>query len=289
MANGYAPNGQMTAHLRDPGPVSMFLFTAFFVYVGWFFFRQAVAVVLPTEAALGQTRLGLAVNLAFFAVLLAFTMRAVEKFHGIVWFRLLGDLHRVVPDFLRVMGATGAIYAILIFMGWDAAGPTMRPFLGWLLFLPIAIIGILIQTGAEEFFFRGFLHQFCSVYLRKPLLWLLVPSVLFGLSHMFNDTSLVATATAYVVWAAAFGVACADLTARTGSLGAAWGFHMTVNVVAMCIATQDGGPMSAAALFIFPERTDEYVPDGGLIAIATVFELFFLFVLWLAARNALRR
>ena len=187
------------------------------------------------------------------------------------------------------MGATGSIYAILIFMGWDAAGPTMRPFLGWLLFLPIAIIGILIQTGAEEFFFRGFLHQFCSVYLRKPLLWLLVPSVLFGLSHMFNDTSSVATATAYVVWAAAFGVACADLTARTGSLGAAWGFHMTVNVVAMCIATQDGGPMSAAALFIFPERTDEYVPDGGLIAIATVFELFFLFVLWLAARNALRR
>jgi uncharacterized protein len=40
--------------------------------------------------------------------------------------------------------------------------------------------------------------------------------------------------------AATFGLIAADLTARTGSIGAAWGFHFANNTMAITILATDG-------------------------------------------------
>ncbi|MEM9853209.1 MAG: CPBP family intramembrane glutamic endopeptidase [Pseudomonadota bacterium] len=286
----YAPNARQTAYLSDRlKPASAFLFAALTVFLGWFFVRQTLFIFLPEGSLQGETRLGFTAHMAIFALLAFFTMRAARYLHSVDWRFFLGDPARLLPDFLRVLGACAAIYAILIAMGLDPSLATMRPLAGWLAFLPLALVLIFLQTGAEELFFRGYIHHFATVYLKEPLLWLAVPSAIFGLSHVFNDTSTAAAAFAYIIWTFAFGVACVDLTARTGSLGAAWGLHFAVNVAALGLASEEGAPMSAAALFLFPARSEDYAPDGSVALISLVFELFFLAVLWLAARNAVRR
>ncbi|MEM8591282.1 MAG: CPBP family intramembrane glutamic endopeptidase [Pseudomonadota bacterium] len=289
MADPYKPNRRLTSHISSTAPATGFIFSALVIYLGWFLLRQALTSLIPPDAMLGQTRFSFLLNLSFFVLLFALTVSVARRSHRLDWRAFLGDQSRLVPDFARTLLACLTVFAIIVVMGFDPFSATSRPLVGWLAFLPIALLGILIQTGAEELYFRGFLHHFCSTYLRKPVLWLLIPSVAFGLTHMFNDTASGATMAAYVVWASAFGLACIDLTARTGSLGAAWGLHMAVNVTGFLIAAPENAPMSGGALFLFPERTDEFIAEPALIWIATIFELFFLFVLWLAARNAVER
>ena len=53
----------------------------------------------------------------------------------------------------------------------------------WLSFLPLAMAGILLQTGAEELLFRGYLQQQFAARFKSAGPWLILPSVLFGLAH----------------------------------------------------------------------------------------------------------
>ena len=59
-----------------------------------------------------------------------------------------------------------------------------------------------------------------------------------------------------------FGLCAADLTARTGSIGAAWGFHFANNVVAILVVSLSG-TLSGLALYITPfaaSDTETLVP-----------------------------
>jgi membrane protease YdiL (CAAX protease family) len=85
---------------------------------------------------------------------------------------------------------------------------------------------------------------------RSPVMWMVLPSLLFASLHyqpqMMGDNAF------YIVAAAAlFGLLAADLTARTGSIGAAWGFHFANNVVAILLVSLDG-PLSGLALYTAP-------------------------------------
>lgn len=288
MADRYQPLQRMSLGARGTTGRDL-IFAAGAIYVGWWLINAAIFSALGADIALGDTRLGFALNMATFAILLGLTARIVRLIHGRPWQELLGDTARLRSDFLGVLFACGLVYAVLIAMGFQPSEARMQPLSAWLAFLPIAILGLLLQTGAEEVFFRGYLQQYCARVLKTPYAWMVVPSVLFGLSHALNDTSSLGASLAYIIWTTAFGLACADLTARTGSLGAAWGLHMAVNIAALMIANQEGAPLSAGALYLFPARSDEYIPGTGIIVIQTLFELAFLAVLWLAARNAIRR
>jgi hypothetical protein len=85
------------------------------------------------------------------------------------------------------------------------------------------------------------------------------------------------------LWAAFFGVLAADLTARSGSLGAALGFHMANNVVALLIIGV-GGTLDGLALWSLPiDLTDPAVARPALIV-----DFATMIVSWLLARLALR-
>ena len=61
---------------------------------------------------------------------------------------------------------------------------------------------------------------------------MVLPSVMFGALHFWNGNGA-AEGVLWAIWATALGIACADLTARTGNLGAAIGLHMANNVFAL--------------------------------------------------------
>lgn len=289
MARPYAANARLAARAGSGGTWGKLALAVGITLLGWWLIGSAILATLGEDAAQGVTRGGFLINVALFLILITLTARVARAVHGREWSDLLGERTRLLSDFLSVLGACGIVYAIFITMGLDTSGATMRPLAGWLMFLPFALMGILVQSLAEEVFYRGYLHQQVAAMDARPWVWLLVPSLIFGLSHALNDTSSAATAISYIVWTTAFGIACADLTARTGSIGAGWGLHVAVNIAALCIASQTGAPLSAAALFLFPERAFDYVPETSLIVMSTLFELAFLAVLWLAARNAIRR
>ncbi|MEL6793868.1 MAG: CPBP family glutamic-type intramembrane protease, partial [Pseudomonadota bacterium] len=82
-------------------------------------------------------------------------------------------------------GALGVAFGVL-------TSPVERSALGlgaWLALLPVALILLLIQTGAEEVLFRGYLLQQLAARFRGHwIAWGLVPSLLFGALH-FNPTA----------------------------------------------------------------------------------------------------
>lgn len=153
----------------------------------------------------------------------------------------------------------------------------------WLSLLPLTLGALLIQTGAEEVLFRGYLQSQLAARLPHPAIWLTVPSALFALGHYAPET-YGANAWWIVAWAFIFGVAAADLTARAGSLGPAMALHLVNNFVAMgLVSTQ--GDMSGLALWQLPFGPG----DEAAIAAFLPVDLATMGVSWLAARLALRR
>ncbi|MEL6691100.1 MAG: CPBP family intramembrane glutamic endopeptidase [Pseudomonadota bacterium] len=285
----YAANRRLVSYLRTPGAPGLVIFGGLAIYLSWSFLRQAFIAILPPETGWGETGIGFVLNAGFFAVLVSLTAVVARRLHGIDPRCFLGDGQRFWADFGRVLAAVcGAYLAFILVMG-DFGGAQMRPLGQWLAFLPFAFLAIGVQTLGEEFFFRGYLHHLACAHFSRKAVWMVAPSVLFAASHVFNDTSSVFASFTYMLWVFAFGLATVDLTARTGSLGAAWGFHLAYNMFAICLFAEEGGFMSAGALYVYPPWPGEASPDAAILMFWTLQHLTFLLVLWLVARNALKR
>ncbi|MFX0545163.1 CPBP family intramembrane glutamic endopeptidase [Roseovarius sp. S1116L3] len=156
------------------------------------------------------------------------------------------------------------------------------PFERWLPLLPLTLLGLLIQTGAEELLFRGYLQSQLAARFRHPAVWITVPAGLFGLLHyqpgLMGDASWV-----IVIWAILFGLAAADLTARSGTLGPAIALHLINNFGAIAIAAPSGY-FDGLALATYPFGPD----DTALMLQWMPVDLGILLCSYLAARLALR-
>jgi membrane protease YdiL (CAAX protease family) len=178
----------------------------------------------------------------------------------------------------------GAFYAVTV-GAWSLvfdAEPGL-PLRAWLALLPLTLLGILVQTGAEELVFRGYLLQQLAARFRSPLAWMVLPSILFGLVHyvpgMPGSTALI-----LVLGATLFGLFAADLTAATGSIGAAWGFHFANNVLALAVLATDG-TITGLALYLTPYTADA----EGAARLALLADYALLTAAWALCRLALRR
>jgi len=153
----------------------------------------------------------------------------------------------------------------------------------WFTVLPFAIVGLLVQTGAEEVLFRGYMQQQLAARFRSPLIWMVLPSVLFGLVHM--DPSQDTRTVVLVVGAATvFGLLAADLTAVTGSIGAAWGFHFANNAIAILVISTKGS-LTGLSLYLTPYGLDEAMQLTGPL----IQDLLIMFVIWIILRRTLAR
>jgi membrane protease YdiL (CAAX protease family) len=252
---------------------------------------------LYSDMATGATRLGLTLQLLGFAVPIFVLHRMLEILHGRSAFSLLGDLDRVTTGLRQALLAVLALLLVEVLLPpWLTAQDieTVRPILPWLIFVPVATLAIGLQCSAEELLFRGYLQQQFGQWSRRPLVWMGGPSLLFGLVHYFNAPG-VAEGVLWMVWAGLLGAACADLTARHGTLGPAIGLHLANNLFAFLAFGTSGLPSSGYALFLFPDTgTDMMSHDlaalasgPGLAELATL--ALAVVVMWLAARIGIRR
>ncbi|MEM8655125.1 MAG: type II CAAX endopeptidase family protein [Pseudomonadota bacterium] len=219
--------------------------------------QTANAVIRDAQS--GQTAAGMLLLLFQLGLLAVATAMVVIMVHNRRPWTLIGPVGLAVRQFGAVMFTliilTAALWILPPYTVEEGALTPNMPLGRWLLLLPFALIAVLVQIGAEEILFRGYLQQQLAARFRSPLIWMLVPAVLFGVGHYLPD-SAGSNAVTIAVWATVFGLLMADLTARAGTLGPAMAVHFSNNITAM-----------AAWLPV---------------------DFAFMFVSWLAARLAIR-
>jgi len=97
-----------------------------------------------------------------------------------------------------------------------------------------AIVGLGLQTFAEEFIFRGYMTQAFLHWVKRPVLASILSGLLFGVFHIPNGIPQAVAATV-------FGMVSAFVAIRTGSLAATYGIHLVNNVFAavVVVSTSD--------------------------------------------------
>ena len=196
---------------------------------------------------------------------------------------LIGPPGPALGSFLRVALPLTGLWLLLMplsaMSGSVAAHLSVWQQLPW---LPLALLGLVLQTGTEELIFRGYLQQQLAARFKSRWVWMVLPSILFGMMH-YSSQQYGAAALLVVAWSTLFGLAAADLTARTGNLGAAVGLHFANNASAVLMVGIKG---NLGGLALYNATIDPADFSGALTYLA--FDTLALLIGWVAARLILR-
>lgn len=241
----------------------------------------------------GSTAGGLLVQLFSFGFLVLGVALVVQRGHQRGLSSLIGPPAQAAIHLARVFLAVMVLFAVIEVLSpgaEDLAGAEMRQPGLWLALLGPSLLALLVQTGAEELFYRGYIQQQIAARFDTPLAWMLVPNVMFALAH-WTPGDFSTPALQYLLWAFCFGLAASDLTARTGALGAAVGFHLANNAFAFLVFAETQAPDSGLALYLFPQGalSGKLIEAAPFLSGAFAAELGGVALMWLAARVAIRR
>jgi hypothetical protein len=204
--------------------------------------------------------------------------------HGRGFSTLTGRGAQVVRDFLVAAGIVLALALPItgISLLFSPVEPGL-PFGEWLALLPLTLIGLALQTLSEELLFRGYILQQMAARFRSRFAWMVLPSLVFGSLH-YDASMPPAAGIMAVATIALFGIAAADLTARTGSLGASWGFHFANNVTALAVVSV-GDTITGLSL----GRTTVSAHGAGLSPALYLGDVGLILLAWFLCRKALSR
>jgi membrane protease YdiL (CAAX protease family) len=102
--------------------------------------------------------------------------------------------------------------------------------------LIIVIIGIPIQASFEEIFFRGYLMQGFGLLSKKPIIPLLVTSILFAILHGANGTSSIVNIF-IVLQILIVGIMLGIIALGENRIETAMGVHIANNIYAFLIVS----------------------------------------------------
>ena len=144
----------------------------------------------------------------------------------------------------------------------------------WLSWMIFAIPLLFVQILSEELIFRGYFQQQLAARFDSRWIWYVLPSVAFGMLH-YDAETMGSNAWLVVAHTTLFGLIAADITARTGNLGAAIGMHFANNLFALTIVTLDGS-LSGLGLYL----TSVHVSDEEQIRNILTFDLCLMIVIY---------
>jgi membrane protease YdiL (CAAX protease family) len=251
-------------------------------------FFAVMAFLSPSQTVLlntmnGTTPFGLMLLLSTFSFMILGTWAAL-KLHGRSFASVLGPQDIFQRHFKRSASFLLILMVALMFMPpWDILSDLNQQYsvLKWTAFLIPAIALTLVQVSAEELVFRGYLQSQLAARFRSPIIWMLLPSIGFGLLH-HDPTTNGGNAPMITLWAVLFGVVAADLTARSGTLAPAIALHLLNNLSALLVVGVPG-VLSGLALLTLPYRAD----DPELMGYIWL-DLVAMGLAWMIARWAIR-
>lgn len=186
------------------------------------------------------------------------------------------DWGRMAGGFL-IYGALLVVPFLIYY--WTTPSPPQIRFeaTAFLRLLLISAGVLLIQTSAEEMFFRGYLTQFVASFTASPLFIIGIPSALFTLAHLGNPE--LAEGAGALAFYFGFAVFMSLIAIRDRGLEFAIGAHFANNlVIATLVRTQDS-VFQTPTLFVLPAGPSEAGPAlPGLLAPVAYYFITFLFL-----------
>ena len=245
---------------------------------------EMLSAMEVTRSVSTQTAAGALVVLLLVGGLGFGTFVAARFVHGLKVHHWMGRRTDVVRG-LALAAISAACLGVLplIYQVQGNIADQQYAFVVWLFLLPFGLGAIAIQTGAEEVFFRGYLQNRLAARFKSPVAWVGLPALAFGAAHFDADLPLSAGLT-YAAFAFLFGILAGDLTARSGSIGAAWGLHFANNALAILgVATQ--GTITGLGLYRTADAAGQSFDFGPSIAA----EFLILIASWLLIRRLTSR
>ena len=241
-------------------------------------FAQTMQIPGPSSPSQMFVLLG---SFGFMTAAVSFTVWSLHHYNPVL---LIGDFARARRQFLRSLGGLLALAAAVAAIA--NYGITLLPNLPlsqWLGLLPLSLVFLLIQVSAEELVFRGYLQSQLAALGLHRLVWIVIPSAIFGLLHY--DPAVMGAAAPWIALSTTlFGVIAADLTARSGTLGPAIAFHFVWNFYAIVLC---GFPDYLCGLAFF--TYDFSIMDEERLISLMPYDAAFLLLAYLTVRIALRR
>ncbi len=171
---------------------------------------------------------------------------------GLVWFALL---------------ALGTVISLLI----DPSGLkfTFNPNT-FIILLVLSFLVFPIQASFEELFFRGYLMQGFGLLSRKPVVPLILTSVIFSLLHYFNG-SYTLLSVDIVLQVFVLGLTLGIITLGENRLETAMGVHISNNIFASLIVNSpDNFGQNMPSLFTSYAPPDPIINTVGMVVYALV-------------------
>ena len=251
-------------------------------------FGKAVAEQVMSPGSLGTTPASIIFILSGFVIVFLAVWGLVKLLHRRSLGTLFGnDPRRVAGNALIACAVMAAITGLGTAYSFFTAGPVQNmPFgvwLGWM--IPVLPL-MLVQVTTEEMIFRGYLQQQLAARFRSPWVWMVLPSAIFGSLH-YQPSVMGENALLAVLITVLIGVIAADITARTGNIGAAIGLHFVNNFFAMCFLSLKDG-LSGVSLYVTPFSVADSGPLRPLL-LADAASIALLYGVYLIIVNRMRR
>ncbi|UPH72080.1 CPBP family intramembrane metalloprotease [Abyssibius alkaniclasticus] len=231
------------------------------------------ATSLGTEIARGQTPRAVLFVVGLVLIVLPSLWLVLRKLHHRPFRSLFGPTLRL--NWRHMAWGFGVVLLASLLRPATLLGPMPQlamPAIDWAALMFIALPLIFAQAFTEEAFFRGYLQQQLAARFASPLVWMLIPSLLFGLISYRTGTAPLQ------LWLniglmAALGALAADVTARTGNLGAAIGLHFG-NSLYMLALHATGTGASGLALLQSTARSETTAALHHFLPLALAWLLF---------------
>ena len=141
----------------------------------------------------------------------------------------------------------------------------------FLIFAPVAIVLVPIQTSAEELLFRGYLLQSMALLTRNRATLVLISGALFMVPHLANPEMTAG------FWSMAFyyflvGGILTIITLRSNSLEMAMGIHAAINMFAALIVNYANSALETESIFY----CTEIEPFFTVVSFAVIALVFYM-------------
>jgi membrane protease YdiL (CAAX protease family) len=252
--------------------VLLWLLVTLAVVFSGFYLSENFDLGVDSMTAFMSSRLGVLVSLVTFCGIWIGVWLAMRFVHGEKLRALFGVSRRIAwSDFIKGLVAvliTSAISEIAIYA---MAPEIQRSAIGWspwLLFLVPVLFLAFVQTSAEELLFRGYLLRGLAHRFRNPLIWGLLPGLVFTSLH-WNIGAPLAMNVCVLISIGSFTALVTVLVYLTGNLGAGMGAHFANNFAGFLLISHEGA-LSSFALYRGKPLDEIVWTPGSTLQIALI-------------------
>jgi uncharacterized protein len=225
------------------------------------------------------------VSYGIFALLFYLCIRFIHKKNfinlintgkNVKWFRIL-----------KGAGLWGGILAIFTLVSYIYDNSSLSFNLNFVPFIYLLVISLLvfpIQASFEEIFFRGYLMQGFGLLSKKPIVPLILTTLIFAIVHFYNGTTLEMSIT-IVVSALVLGLMLGIIVLGEDGLETAMGVHIANNMfIALFLNSPDSGLGNLPSLFTSPS-TNSY---SGILLLIAMAVILIIILFWNKKENIYR-